>query len=193
MFFTIILSHSTSDIFATGPRRKKKSPSFAPSKPLPYAKRSAASTDATTQLSPLLRRMSRSHSFDNILDSGLPSNWASIIDAKRSPETPRHMIFGSVVRSNTNASNNSKASTNRAEEQSDNYVEVDRRLIVETYTAVESYVAQSNICLSFNIGDCCALLRKTDQNWWLVNIGGKEGWVPATFWVSSSQVSHNKI
>ena len=194
-YFTTVSSHFTLGIFATGPRRKKN-PSVTPSKPLPYAKRQTTSTDATTQLSPLLKRMSRSHSFDNILDIGLPSDWAAVIDKKKgSPKTRRQMIFGSIVRSNTNASNNSKASTNStsSEEQSDNYVELNRRQLVETFTAVESYVAQSDICLSFNTGDCCALLRKTDQNWWLVNIGGKEGWVPGTFWTSSSQVSANSI
>ena len=134
--------------------------------------------------------MSRSHSFDNILDIGLPSDWSAIVDKKKgSPKSNRQMMFGSVVRSNTNASNNSKASTNSSEEQGDNYVELNRTTLVETFTAVEAYVAQSDICLSFNTDDCCALLRKTDQNWWLVNIGGKEGWVPGTFWTPSSHVS----
>ena len=184
-----MLSHFILGIFATGPRRKKN-PSVSPSKPLPYAKRPSASTDATTQLSPLLRRMSRSHSFDNILDVGLPSDWAAIVGANGSPKSHRQMIFRSV-RSNTNASNNSKASTNCSEEPSDNYVELNRRPLIDTFTAVESYVAQSDVCLSFNTNDCCALLRKTDQNWWLVNIGGKEGWVPGTFWIASSHVSGN--
>ena len=137
--------------------------------------------------------MSRSHSFDNILDIGLPPDWAGIVDKKKgSPKNNRQMIFGSIIRSNTNASNNSKASTDSSEEQSDNYVELNRRPLIETFTAVEGYVAQSDICLSFNTGDCCALLRKTDQNWWLVNIGGKEGWVPGNFWTSSSHVCGNR-
>ena len=129
--------------------------------------------------------MSRSHSFDNILDVG---------DKKISPKTSRHVLFGSVVRSNTNASNNSKASSaeNFSEDQGDSYVELERRPVtIETYTALESYVAQSDICLAFKTGDCCALLKKASKNWWLVNIGGKEGWVPGSYWTPTSHVSNN--
>lgn len=176
----------TSDIFATGPRHKKKPP-IVPSKPSSSVRRPYGSGSAATQLSPLLKRMSRSHSFDNILDMGSPTDWTAIIDRKDSPKIPRHMIFSSV-RANTNASNNRKASS--GEDQNDNYVKLERRpMTIETFTALESYVAQSDICLSFNTGDCCALLMKTNQNWWLVNIGGKEGWVPGNYWKSSSQVS----
>ena len=179
------------DIFATDPRRKKNR-SVVPSKPQPYAKRSNPSPDSSTRLSPLLHRMSRSHSFNNILDLGDDSpDWASIVDKRESTRASRPMMFGSVIRSNTNASNNSKVSTNSSEESSDNYIELRQRPLIETFTAVEGYVAPSDICLSFNTGDCCALLRKTDQKWWLVNIGGKEGWVPGSFWMPSSHVSNN--
>jgi len=117
---------------------------------------------------------------------GSKTDWAAIIDKKDSPKVPRHLMFSSV-RVNTNASNNRRTSD---EDQTDNYVKLERRsTIIETFTALEGYVAQSDICLSFNDGDCCALLRKTDQNWWLVNIGGKEGWVPGSYWEPSSQVS----
>ena len=181
--------HFSLDIFATGPRRKKKP--AAPSKPLPYSKRQNSTSDSS--MSPLLRRMSRSHSFDNILDLGSPSEWAAIGNRVESPKPPRRIVLGSVIRSNTNASNNSKATTNNnnfsSDDAGDGYVELGRIATVETFTAVEGYVARSDICLSFNTGDCCALLRKTDQNWWLVNIGGKEGWVPGSFWVASTHVS----
>lgn len=184
--------HLILDIFATGPRRKKTQPR-TPSKPSPYhSKRGQAPTDSNTQPSPLVNRMSRSHSFDNILDIGSSSDWAAITDKKESPKVPRQVVFGSVIRSNTNASNNSKVTSSNNgnyDDQNDNYIELNRRPAIETFTAVEGYTAQSDICLTFNTGDCCALLQKTDQNWWLVNIGGKEGWVPGTFWTSSSHVS----
>lgn len=175
------------DVFGTCPRRKKNLPTV-PSKPasLISTKRSHGSNNTTsnTQLSPLLHRVSRSHSFDNILD---------IVSPDESPKISRQMILGSMIRPNTNASNNSKAnSSSLGEDSGDNYIELERRAdipAIETFTALENYVAQSDICLSFNAGNCCALLKKTKQNWWLVNIGGKEGWVPGSFWESSSQVS----
>ena len=143
----------------------------------------------TDNTSPLQRRMSRSHSFGDLLDLGSSSEWATDANKKESPKISRQMILGSVIRSNTNASNNSKATTDD-DDPNDGYIELDRLSNVETYTAVESYVAQSDICLGFNAGDCCVLLRKTDQKWWLVNIGGTEGWVPGSFWISSSKVSN---
>lgn len=188
MCFIIVL-HFLLDIFATGPRRKKKP---TPSKPLPYSRRQNSTNDSS--ISPLLRRISRSHSFDNILDIGSPSEWAVNSDRVESPKPPRRIVLGSVIRTNTNASNNSKATAKNtnfsSDDQSDAYVELQGRIVtIETFTAMEGYVAQSDICLSFNTGDCCALLRKTDQNWWLVNIGGREGWVPGSFWTASSHVS----
>ena len=33
------------------------------------------------------------------------------------------------------------------------------------------------------------LLRKTQDGWWLVNIGGREGWTPEGFWKEETRVS----
>jgi len=168
------------DIFATDPRRKKPA---LPSKPsLAARKRPETSSATTTQLSPLLKRMSRCHSFDNILNLDSNDSWSSPVEDKHSPKTPRNVLFGNI-HANTNASNNSKA-------PSDDHIDyIDLEKTMQTYVAVASYTAQTNICLSFNAGDHCVLLKTTNERWWLVNIGGIEGWVPGTFWDASMKVS----
>lgn len=122
--------------------------------------------------------MSRSHSFDNILNLDSHDNWSSPAEDKHSPKTLRHAVFENI-HANTNASNNSSDQTD--------YVDLEKAL--QTYVAVASYTAQTDGCLSFNAGDHCVLLKTTNERWWLVNIGGTEGWVPGTFWDASTKVS----
>jgi len=175
-----IVSFCFSDIFATGSRRQKPA---LPSKPSSTARKHPGTFSATTtQLSPLLQRMSRSYSFDNILNLDSNDNWSGPVDDKHSPKTPRNVLFGNI-HANTNASNNSKV---HSDDQTD-YVDLEKTM--QTYVAVASYTAQTDICLSFNVGDHCVLLKTTNERWWLVNIGGTEGWVPGTFWDASMKVS----
>jgi hypothetical protein len=51
-----------------------------------------------------------------------------------------------------------------------------------SYIAIEDYESQAPGCLSFKMGDKCVLLRQAGGGWWLVNIGGIEGWTPGEFW-----------
>ena len=51
-----------------------------------------------------------------------------------------------------------------------------------TFVAVDSYSPQAEGCLSFSAGDKCVLIQKTPNGWWLVNLGGREGWVPGEYW-----------
>lgn len=53
--------------------------------------------------------------------------------------------------------------------------------IAKTYIAIADYKSQADGCLSFNEGDRCVLVSSAGE-WWLVNIGGREGWTPAEFW-----------
>ena len=52
----------------------------------------------------------------------------------------------------------------------------------KTYIAKYSYASQTEGCLSFSAGDKCVLVSQTRDGWWLVNIGGREGWTPGDFW-----------
>ena len=61
---------------------------------------------------------------------------------------------------------------------------------LKTYVAMSDYQSQDDGCLSFQAGDKCVLLRKTKDGWWLVNIGGREGWTPEGFWKEEAWVSH---
>ena len=61
---------------------------------------------------------------------------------------------------------------------------------LKTYVAMSDYQSQDDGCLSFQAGDKCVLLRKTNDGWWLVNIGGREGWTPEGFWKEEAWVSH---
>lgn len=58
-----------------------------------------------------------------------------------------------------------------------------------TYVALSNYQSQMAGCLSFKAGDKCVLLRKTQDGWWLVNIGGREGWTPEGCWKEEAWVS----
>ena len=60
---------------------------------------------------------------------------------------------------------------------------------VKTYIALSSYTSQVAGCISFSVGDKCVLVQgaKNDE-WWLVNIGGKEGWAPANYWQEDMRV-----
>ena len=58
-----------------------------------------------------------------------------------------------------------------------------------TYVALSNYQSQQTSCLSFQAGDKCVLLRKTTDGWWLVNIGGREGWTPEGCWREEAWVS----
>jgi hypothetical protein len=53
---------------------------------------------------------------------------------------------------------------------------------LKTYVALSSYQSSVNGSLSFQAGDKCVLRRKTPDGWWLVNIGGREGWTPEVYW-----------
>ncbi len=58
----------------------------------------------------------------------------------------------------------------------------------KTYVAISSYNSQAPGCLSFRDGDRCILVNKTQDGWWLVNIGGREGWTPGDFWEEEKRV-----
>lgn len=59
---------------------------------------------------------------------------------------------------------------------------------LKTYVAVSKYKSQVTNSLNFQAGDKCVLLRKTDDGWWLVNIGGREGWTPEAYWREETKV-----
>ena len=60
---------------------------------------------------------------------------------------------------------------------------------VKTYMALSSYTSQAAGCISFSAGDKCVLVQRShDNKWWLVNIGGKEGWAPADYWQEDMRV-----
>ena len=63
----------------------------------------------------------------------------------------------------------------------------------KTYVAIENYQSQGEGCLSFREGDRCVLVNSVGGGWWLVNIGGKEGWTPAEFWQEDHRVSHRHV
>ena len=52
----------------------------------------------------------------------------------------------------------------------------------KTYVSVASYTSQAKECLSFAMGDKCVLIQQSTDGWWLVNIGGQDGWVPGEYW-----------
>ena len=59
---------------------------------------------------------------------------------------------------------------------------------LKTYVAVSSYNSTVSGSLSFQARDKCVLLRKTPDGWWLVNIGGREGWTPEVYWKEEAWV-----
>ena len=62
--------------------------------------------------------------------------------------------------------------------------------VPKTYVAVSSYYSQMDGCLSFSEGDKCVLVHADNrEGWWLVNIGGQEGWTPGEFWREEKRVS----
>lgn len=61
-------------------------------------------------------------------------------------------------------------------------------VLPKTYFAISDYASQVEGCLSFREGDRCVLLQKTRDGWWLVNIGGREGWTPGDFWEEETRV-----
>jgi len=52
----------------------------------------------------------------------------------------------------------------------------------KTYVSIASYSTQVKECLSFSEGDKCVLIQNSPDGWWLVNIGGREGWTPGEYW-----------
>lgn len=56
----------------------------------------------------------------------------------------------------------------------------------KTYISVASYTSQAKECLSFSEGDKCVLIQQSPDGWWLVNIGGREGWTPGEYWKEDS-------
>ena len=52
----------------------------------------------------------------------------------------------------------------------------------KTYVSIASYTSQVEGCLSFSKGDKCILIHESSEGWWLVNIGGREGWTPGECW-----------
>ena len=58
-------------------------------------------------------------------------------------------------------------------------------MLPKTYVAMCSYTSQSEGCLSFSAGDKCVLIQQNIEGWWLVNIGGREGWTPGEYWKES--------
>ena len=57
-----------------------------------------------------------------------------------------------------------------------------------TYIAIEDYESQAPGCLSFKQGERCVLVKQAGGGWWLVNIGGQEGWTPGEFWEEDQKV-----
>ena len=62
-----------------------------------------------------------------------------------------------------------------------------------TYVALSNYQSQQMGCLSVQAGDKCVLLKKTADGWWLVNIGGREGWTPESCWKEEAWVSKDYL
>ena len=60
---------------------------------------------------------------------------------------------------------------------------------LKTYVAMSNYQSRVTNSLNFQAGDKCVLLRKTEDGWWLVNIGGREGWTPEAYWREETRVS----
>lgn len=60
--------------------------------------------------------------------------------------------------------------------------------VAKTYVAVADYTGETEGCLQFKVGDKCVLVQLASNGWWLVNIGGKEGWTPAVFWEEQERV-----
>lgn len=46
---------------------------------------------------------------------------------------------------------------------------------------IADYSTGSDSCLDFKEGEVAEVLEKSDDGWWFVKIGTKEGWVPSTF------------
>lgn len=38
------------------------------------------------------------------------------------------------------------------------------------------------------MGEKCVLVKQAAGGWWLVNIGGEEGWTPGEFWEEDHRV-----
>ena len=55
-------------------------------------------------------------------------------------------------------------------------------ILPKTYVSISSYTSETEGCLSFNEGDRCVLIQQNKEGWWLVNIGGREGWTPGEYW-----------
>lgn len=49
------------------------------------------------------------------------------------------------------------------------------------FVTIADYSAGSDSCLDFKEGDVVEVLEKSEDGWWFVKIGSKEGWVPSTF------------
>ena len=63
----------------------------------------------------------------------------------------------------------------------------------KTYVAMSSYTSQTEGCLSFNAGDKCVLIQQKQEGWWLVNIGGREGWTPGEYWKEDTVSIQTKL
>ena len=55
-------------------------------------------------------------------------------------------------------------------------------VLPKTYISISAYESQTEQCLSFSVGDKCVLIQQSKDGWWLVNIGGREGWTPGEYW-----------
>ena len=60
---------------------------------------------------------------------------------------------------------------------------------LKSYVAISSYQSSVSGSLTFQAGDKCVRLRMTPDGWWLVNIGGREGWAPEAYWKEEAWVS----
>lgn len=65
--------------------------------------------------------------------------------------------------------------------------------VAKTYVAVTDYIGEAEGSLEFKVGDKCVLVQQAGNGWWLVNIGGKEGWTPATYWEEQERVRDGGI
>ncbi len=59
-------------------------------------------------------------------------------------------------------------------------------VLPKTYVSMSSYASQTEQCLSFSAGDKCVLIQQNKDGWWLVNIGGREGWTPGEYWMEDT-------
>lgn len=107
------------------------------------------------------------------------------------PQAPHHVLQSSTPPSGSSPEHPSITHTTSVpiHSASQPTQSANKSLHLKTYVALSDYQSDIAGCLSFQEGDKCVLLRKTLDGWWLVNIGGREGWTPEGFWKEEAWVS----